>query len=167
METVKICAFCKMTGKVDHHVAHSVAWGWDGSTQDTSAEWGTIMKHCAIKWVSDRLSGFWWASVSLQSSGALQLISHRGGRGRRGEIAQTLHHHARRKAITRPFPCAIIPTSTPNLQLWNQGLQKTREALDGSKGGWWVQSNKVVLKKSGKKKWEKKFWFCKWFISLI
>ncbi len=52
---------------------------WNGSTPDTKAEWGTIMKHRAIKGVPDRLSKVWWASVSLWSSRAPQLINHQGG----------------------------------------------------------------------------------------
>lgn len=65
-------------------------------------------------------------------------------RGLRGAITQAPHHHAGRKAITGPFPCAAIPTHPPPyLQLSNQGAQTTREALDGGKGDWWVQSNEV------------------------
>lgn len=60
-------------------MTHHLTRRWGGSTPDTKTEWGTIMKHCAIKGVPDRLSGVWWASVSLQSSRAPQLINHQGG----------------------------------------------------------------------------------------
>lgn len=61
----------------------------------------------------------------------------------RGAITQALHHHAGRKAITSPFPCAVISTRSPHLRISNQGAQMTGEAVDGGKGGWWVQSNGV------------------------
>lgn len=73
--------FYKATGKVKHLMAHSLSQRWVGSTPATKTEWGTIMKHCAIKGVPERMSGVWWASVSLQSSRAPQLISHQRGGG--------------------------------------------------------------------------------------
>lgn len=105
------------------------------------------MKHCAIKGVPDRLSGVWWASVSLRSSRAPQLINHQGG----AWGVRSLNHHAGRKAITSPFPCAVISTPSSHLWLSNQRAHLNREALDGVKGGLWVQSNKVWKKREKKK----------------
>lgn len=149
MESCQVCTFWKAARKVEW----CILLHWDGSALDTKAEWGTIIKHRAIKGVPDRLSKVWWAKCvtpELQGSTANQPPR----RGSRGVITQALHHRAGRKAITSPFPCAVIPI--PYLQLWNQGAQMTREALDGGKDDWWVQSNEEKKKKELKEKERRK-----------
>lgn len=142
------------------HMVHSLIWWWACATLDTEAEWGTIMKHHVIKVVPDKLSRVWWASVSLWISRAPQLISHQGGAQGARSLKPSITTLEGRQS---PAYFHVSSTPTPNLRLSNQGAQMTREVLDGSKGGWRVQS--TVRKKDKRNERARNFWFCKRFFS--
>lgn len=141
-------------------MVHSLIWWWACTTLDTEAEWGTIMKHHVIKMVPDKLSRVWWASVSLWISRAPQLISHQGGAQGARSLKPSITTLEGRQS---PAYFHVSSTPTPNLRLSNQGAQMTREVLDGSKGGWRVQS--TVRKKDKRNERPRNFWFCKRFFS--
>lgn len=109
------------------------------------------MKHCAIKGVPDRLSGVWWASVSLRSSRAPQLINHQGGALGVRSLKPSITTLGGRQSPAH-FHALLFPHPSSHLRLSNQGAHMTREALDGGKGGWWVQSKKRQKKRKRKKK---------------
>lgn len=118
-------------------------------------------------WVCDKLwspvqsrgsltgwAGVWWASVSPQSSGAPQ-ANQPPRRGSRSAFTPALHQHAGRGGNHQPISMCCYFTPQPSAlhlrrRLWlsNQPLALlTSKALDGVKGGWWVQSNKVWQKR--------------------
>lgn len=166
------CAYSeKRLEKVKHRVAYSLTWRWDGSTPDTKAEcrgWGDNYEAPCNQggpWQAER--GLMSRCVNPQLQGSTANQPPR--RGLRGTITQALHHHAGRKAITSPFPCAAIPTITPYLQVSNQGAQMTREALVKAKvaGGCNQIVKSVKRKRQKKRKGRKIFGLCKWFIQAI
>lgn len=71
-------------------------------------------------------------------------------RGFRGAITQALHHHARGKAITSPFPCTVIPTP----QLPSSTL-KSRCTYDQGSTGWRQRWLVGAIKKETKEKKKK------------
>lgn len=96
------------------------------------------MKHYAIKGVPVRLIlTSWYVTPELRGCTANQPPR----RGMKGALTQVLHHHAGRKAITRPFLCAVIFTSpAPTMLPLKSACTAALETLHGIRGGLWVQS---------------------------
>lgn len=125
-----------------------IAWHVDEVAPDTKAERGTIMKHHAIKGVPDRLR-VWWASVSLRSYRAPQLINHQGGAWGARSLKPSITRLGGRQSPTH-FHVLLFPPRAPVFDSQIKVHRWPGEALDGGKGGGWVQSKWSVRKRKEK-----------------
>ena len=139
----------------------SIARHVDEVAPDTKAERGTIMKHRAIKGVPDRLSWVWWASVSLRSSRAPQLINHQGGAWGARSLKPSITRLGGRQSPTH-FHVLLFPPRAPvfdsqiKVQRWPGNHWMEAKVAGG------CNQNEVWGKEKERKEC-KKFWYCKAF----